>query len=404
MKNALILVIGLFSTLAFANRTGNGVGNGGDAVLCRPSSDNSFEGYYSLDYLVKFEKANLAVPAKSLNESLDRLEKLISQKLPELASDFTEFRRQVFNTTDASLKYFWEKSEFGLIDLKDEDLIGLLPKNCMTDDQIKVVQAVIRASDLSSGRPLGKFLMHYVPDVTEKLQSTNPIQLSFLIVHEWLWNFGDLPERNRRINYWLHSSRLENWSHEEWVKNLNGIGFKFPDQEVDIYNESVCPESPRELETLFARADRMERLHFLNLGYGKVGHHAKACQVSLDRCNNYFGPPMFYKGHMTFFTNPYPLVTLYNDRIELSSRIDGQRAFNHSTCPLDRKTKSIGPCSPFIVPSGHVYDPELSFRVTVGKGCIRMYEQKNIPWDDKPPMNDFMNMMEYVFLFQKVQY
>lgn len=221
-------LVTLITLLTLKSYAGGIVGNGGDAAYCRPSTENKFSGYYSLDYLVQYNPDEPVGTAQSIDSSLERVEKVLREKLPELADNFHEFVINVFNTTNPTKKYYWEKTPFGLVDLKDENLVTQLPKNCRVGDQTEIVQAVIRMNSTVVGLPPDKFLFRFVPEVTEQLQSSNPVQLSFLIVHEWLWNFSDNVDRNRRINYWLHSTQVDKWTREELLKNLSAIGFSVP--------------------------------------------------------------------------------------------------------------------------------------------------------------------------------
>ncbi|HEX4926262.1 MAG TPA: hypothetical protein VFV50_19365, partial [Bdellovibrionales bacterium] len=200
--NAFVFMV-LFASQAFAS--GGAVGNGGDAVVCRPSSQNKFNGYYALDYLAKYQSNLDAVPAASIEQALNRIEAGLHAKLPELWPSFREFRNNVFNTRDFTRKHIWEEAAFGLVDLKDEALVERLPENCRAGDKIAVVQAVIRQPPSVAGLPEYKVKYKFVPQVTEALRRQNPVQLSFLIVHEWLWDFSKNVDRNRVINYLLHS-------------------------------------------------------------------------------------------------------------------------------------------------------------------------------------------------------
>lgn len=241
----------LFFTLAFAHAfsnlfspsfssAGQEVGNGGDAVFCKPSSANSFNGYYSLDYLSFFSPDAQIVPAETVDQSLSRIEKLLTQKLPTLAQDFKSFRADVFNQTNLGRPHIWEVAPFGLIDLKDEALVTLLPENCRSGDKVNIVQAVIRQPPQVSGLPPTKLLFKFVPQVVNDLKANNPVQLSYLIVHEWLWSFSDNVQRNRRITNWLHSNQLETLTAAQLVANFEAIGFAIPGSQPPVWSKEVC--------------------------------------------------------------------------------------------------------------------------------------------------------------------
>jgi hypothetical protein len=238
-------VLLVFSFSAFA--AGGAVGNGGDGVFCKPSPGNPFQGYYSLDYLAQFNPAIPLAEAQSLDQSLDRIEKTLRAELPELAASFKVFRDEIFNETDFTKTHIWDRANFGLIDLKDEMLVNKVPENCRNGDQVQIVQAVIRLNKEVSGLPGDKINYKYVPEVVNELRKKNGLQLSFLLVHEWLWSFSSSVERNRRINYWLHADN--GWTRQKWIDQLHGIGFTVPQMEPPVWEPSICETAPDAVET-----------------------------------------------------------------------------------------------------------------------------------------------------------
>ena len=190
----------LFQNFAIAG--GFTVNNGGDAVVCRPAPQmNQLNGYYSLDFMALFRADFPPVQTRSVADSLHRIEKILFEKLPELAPSFSEFIGTLFNETQYFQPRIWEKAAYGLVDLKDENFVSIVPANCQQNGRLMIVQAVIRQDPSALGLPKDKVLYRYVPEVIQYLIRTNPLQLSFLLVHEWLWDFSDNVERNRRINY-----------------------------------------------------------------------------------------------------------------------------------------------------------------------------------------------------------
>lgn len=233
-----------------ALQAGQEVGNGGDAVVCEHSQLNSFSGYYALDFLAKFDATWPVFEAATLDEALNRLEAGIAEKIPELAASFRKFRTGLFNETNFSHTYIWERAAFGLVDLKDERIAVQLPANCRNGDDIRIVQAVIRQSPEFSGLPQYRYRFSYVPEVVTELLRTNATQLSFLLVHEWLWEFSGSVERNRTINYWLHSTRLTSWSRQEWEQNVSAIGLALPGRDQSVWSENACLPDLGALNTL----------------------------------------------------------------------------------------------------------------------------------------------------------
>ena len=141
---------------------------------------------------------------------------------------------------------------------------------------------MIRQPSSLSGRPPSTYVYKFVPDLVDQLKSENPIQLSFLLIHEWLWDFSSHVDRNRRINYWLHSDRLESWTREEWLANLKGIGFPMPSEQPVVFSEASCPPDLNKSRRLAELAEGQE----LYLGSGSPHQRTKGCD---DRnCGPYY--------------------------------------------------------------------------------------------------------------------
>lgn len=200
------------------------VGNGGDAVWCDPARGGSYRGFYALDFLATEgifpEKPAEPVPALDLNASLNRIAALLRRNAPSLAPSFEDFLATLWNTSDFERKRIWEPAPFGLVDLPDENLVAALPPEC----QASIVQAVVRQNPEFTGARPGKILYKFVPGFMQDLVVTAPVQASFLLVHEWLWDFSDNVDRNRRLNRFLHSRWAETLPPEEFRKVLAEIG------------------------------------------------------------------------------------------------------------------------------------------------------------------------------------
>lgn len=198
------------------------VGNGGDAVVCRAQAGSPFEGYYSLDYLLTYRQTGGLAAVPSLDESLIRIGENIREKLPEFSAQFTEFK-DLLRSSDFRFNRIWEEAAFGLIDIRDEQIVGLLPSNCKTGNQYSIVQAVIRQS-AGPGVPPGKIVYRYVPSVFSELEQSAPLQLSFLVVHEWLWDIVTDVETNRRLNRFLHSESFATLGTDDVRRTVEGMG------------------------------------------------------------------------------------------------------------------------------------------------------------------------------------
>jgi hypothetical protein len=225
--------------------------NGGDAVDCsvgngfppeRPPGD---AGYYSLDYVLTYDPgASPIYPAKSLNESLSRLSALMKQKLPELSPSFDIFMRDFMNR-DMSKTYLWQPAQSSLIDVPDEKLISQLPQNCRSG----VAQAVVRQSAGYTRMP-SHIVFAYDKYVVGKL-SQIPVQLSFLLVHEWLWDFSHEVVTNRMLNRLFHSKDFETMSRDQLLNYFRQVSFTLPNDAISIIYPESCEASPNISPAMF---------------------------------------------------------------------------------------------------------------------------------------------------------
>jgi hypothetical protein len=236
---AILAAVAALATPALAG--GHSVGNGGDAVICRAAADDAFAGTYALDYLLTYSaSADALVPVESLDASFQRLRAQIAAKLPELLQSFDSFRVNYRNTTDLSRTRVWEEAPFGLIDLEDEAIVASLPANCRDGDTAHIVQAVVREWPELSGAPPSHVTYRFVPSVLDDLQKQAPLQLSFLVIHEWLWDLSTNVTRNRRIDRLLHSEALERSTREQLVAQLTALGLYLPGQAPDGFRDDFC--------------------------------------------------------------------------------------------------------------------------------------------------------------------
>lgn len=206
------------------------VKNGGDIVHCTPATDSVFSGPYVLDYLATYHtyshdhEADIDFP---INEIVD----MLIQKLPEVGKHLDVFVSQYDNQVQGSenplYDYIWRGSNNRLLAIKDEelDLLGALDKNCYTDVAHGIVnlnQVVVRQN-----RPgVRGFIYNYDRRMLDAITGL-PWQLSYLIVHEWLWNFVDRASSVREINAFLHSESAAKMDENALRYALANMGFKW---------------------------------------------------------------------------------------------------------------------------------------------------------------------------------
>lgn len=219
MKFASIFI--LAHSLAWAH-SGGEVGNGGDTILC--DNGTRVMRYFVLDYLVG---QTMETPGQQIIASIDyrETEKQIALQLdrlnPALARQLREFSRfngKVNNFNDARV---WIPRS-GLPDLDDEVVTESLPDECYDPATRKprIFQAVIR----QRGRG-HQFIYSYSTIATSSFAlAPGQTQMSFLNVHEWLWDYTKDVKKVRRMNFLLHSTWLQNVSAEEFNRTWREIG------------------------------------------------------------------------------------------------------------------------------------------------------------------------------------
>ncbi|HEY8269762.1 MAG TPA: hypothetical protein VIG33_02660, partial [Pseudobdellovibrionaceae bacterium] len=183
------------------------------------------------------------------NNSSERILKILQDKAPTLAPYFKDFRDLVFNT-DYSKTKVWESTPFGLVELDDQNITSLIPENCKKEGKTQLIQAVIREFQSFSGADIGHIIYKFDPKIVDSLDKKSPLQLSFLMVHEWLWDLSQNVDRNRRINRFLHSREIESMSSEKVIKTLQGMGLTIPDVQADLFDDQVCQGTPMTAQDL----------------------------------------------------------------------------------------------------------------------------------------------------------
>lgn len=239
-------VVAIAASSSAALAKGGYVGNGGDAVQCAKAATNRFEGYYALDYLATLPTLagdDGLRKVATWAESRARLTSLLRAKSPALAASFESFAALVYNASHQKDRV-WEASPFGLVPLDDQRLTSLIPDNCKTAGQPKVIQAIIRLYEPFAGTAPGHFVYKFDPLLLQDLDRQAPLQLSFLLVHEWLWDLSANIDRNRRVNRFLHSSDAETLSPAAFEAELKGMGLAIPSHQADEFEDQSCQGYP----------------------------------------------------------------------------------------------------------------------------------------------------------------
>lgn len=214
MIKVIFLMLFSFSTNAVA---GHEVNNGGQVLICHSSYTT-----LSLDYVIAKKSlvfTTKLVPASSAAASLLRISELIKHKLPELSNSFAEFVAHVKNDSDPKAPYYWVKATSRLEEINDQN-VDYIPAACPGGERAELRQA-IRRSRNEANLQKNQTVFHFDDNV---MTSISRMQLSFLLVHEWLWDISSNVVQNRNINYFLHSELFDQVSGAEAVNKMRSYG------------------------------------------------------------------------------------------------------------------------------------------------------------------------------------
>lgn len=204
----IFFVIILNLPVSFIHAGGNGVSNGGGFSKC---ADNQL---YAYDYLLTLDSP--AIGPEALVEDIQSSFRRISSELKRLggplAKQFDLFTSLIF-TQKAGEPYQWFERQ-NLILLWDPDLTDALPKTCLTRKQAVYFTAPF-AGITDSTYVYDPVLLQIVLD-----QKKGALQVSYLFVHEWLWNYFDHVSfmELAAFNRLLHSEKLSSMSAEEFAQ------------------------------------------------------------------------------------------------------------------------------------------------------------------------------------------
>ncbi len=222
---------------------GNTVGKGGDTIKCDPSGLNDFRGYYTLDYLLEYNSSEFRIAREiDFEKTVQRLLKYLEDDQPELRDSLITFSQSLYKQ-DVKSGRIWRKSETPLYDIKDEEIVKRIPENCLVLRNgtyvLELRQTVIRQA-----RP-DYIEYNFDQDILSLQKLENPLQYSFFMTHEWLWDFTRNIEALRKLNWLFHSSQLEKMSKDEFR-------FFLEKTNIGVIDLSVCERS-KNIRNLFAK-------------------------------------------------------------------------------------------------------------------------------------------------------
>jgi hypothetical protein len=235
---ALILTIQFFPACSpdhspdvsqLLNGSGTIVDNGGDKLTCRSGGSNPFQGDYTLDHIVTYDPTlgfqdDPQLPDWASHRA--RVETFLAEKLPAALPSFRSYADLLGSSDDAQAR-IWKASALGLTDLRDEGLIQQLPDHCLrtTSDGVRVpaITQMVRRREVTTASTR-KIFYYYDHAEFEQMKRDLPLQASYLIVHEWLWDFTNSPWVNRTINRLIHSKKAESMSRSDFEQHLKSLG------------------------------------------------------------------------------------------------------------------------------------------------------------------------------------
>jgi hypothetical protein len=258
---------------------GTTVGNGGDLVQCQGGPNEPTFVYKSLDDLLTLQSetdANL-VEHKSLENLLFDVQTLIDRNIPELSLSFRDYVGTLWNT-DFSESRIWEPAPFGVLSISDEEIGSghLVPQACRHEtpdgSKINLVQAIVRLRErFNPDHP--RIVYAYMKDLIESVQAYDTLQISFLLVHEWLWDHSKNIERNRRINRLFHSKSFYELSPTDARSLLLNLGFLLPTEESQWFDGSFCQATSGSISNLLSLPNRS------TLGQYAVKRRIRYCDI-----------------------------------------------------------------------------------------------------------------------------
>jgi len=210
------------------------IGNGGDLIYCSQTSPRvGASGWFVLDFIENRRGAkHNFIQLQNLDEHIVRIGDLVKQHSPELVESWEHYVRSLpfevseslkTNELGVSIQREWIKTAQNE-NVEDENP-SYIPRNCYEPGERNTIllhQVIVRKDSLEEGEELTQVKYHYDEALIEKI-GQKPLQMSMLIVHEWLWDlFPDEESRRlRSANRWLHSTPSSHANKQTFRIRLN---------------------------------------------------------------------------------------------------------------------------------------------------------------------------------------
>ncbi len=204
MKSFILVSIVFLGMKAWAG--GSVVGNGGGFGYCRDQK------YYCYDYLFTVNHPyGPEVNVKTANESMQAILNTLRKYKEPYAEDLAIFIKELF--VGAGQKYRWlNRSQLPVVYSGVVD--RLLPAGCSK------VQAIHYFQPSEVGLPSRYYVdLNLLKHIDA--QPGGPLQISYLLIHEWLWNYFEASSQGlelARFNRLLHSKTFYTMNAEAYLK------------------------------------------------------------------------------------------------------------------------------------------------------------------------------------------
>lgn len=205
------------------------VRNGGDVIFCKDDGAIEFNGWYFLDYVATWDAV---AGREALHDAADPVESIIqilTDRIPGLGMNLREFvdeaRRQLASGSDPTSRFIWMRTSNGIVALHDEQLSSLpgsFPENCFEIQPGQPKMLNLHQVVLHSNRgeaSIFKYDSNFAAHI-----SNQPLQMSMLLVHEWLWRFSPNATVTRDVNRYLHTRSIMNTSGPSLKRALTNLG------------------------------------------------------------------------------------------------------------------------------------------------------------------------------------
>ncbi len=228
--------------------TGGTVENGGDIILCKDfpkpgahSTSGEYEEFkaFNLDYVLAVGSGvstEYFSPIDSWDNSMNRIGKILLKTSITMLAKFHDFAvstRKInlssFSENESSTRKWKKKNTI----IRVEQPAGtVFPENCkwkkiIEGNEIVITGMYYRVVVRESSEISRKLTYHYHPLYLQYLLENDPLQFSFMMVHEWLWDFTSSAVVNRNVNAFLHSREIEVMSSQEIRERLIHLGLRF---------------------------------------------------------------------------------------------------------------------------------------------------------------------------------